>query len=124
MKLVIDIDLSPEWVELFQGNGHDAVHWSEVGNPRAPDTVIMTWAREHDHVVFTHDLDFSRVLALSRASGPSVFQVRTEDVLPSGIGALVLSALRQHGDALQAGAIVVLDATSSRARILPIQFPR
>lgn len=120
MKLVVDINLSPEWVELFREHGYSAVHWSEIGDPRSPDTVIMAWAREQGYVVFSHDLDFSRVLALSRASGPSVFQVRTEDVLPSGIGALVIRALRQHGADLQSGAIVVLDATSSRARILPI----
>jgi formylglycine-generating enzyme required for sulfatase activity len=24
--------------------GHEAVHWSEVGNPRAPDKVLMQWA--------------------------------------------------------------------------------
>jgi len=104
----------------FEERGHIAVHWSDVGDPRAPDTVIMAWARQHGYVVFSHDLDFSRMVALSRASGPSVFQVRTEDVLPSGIGDLVLRALRQHGEDLEAGAIVVLDATSSRARILPI----
>lgn len=120
MKLVIDINLSPEWVELFREHGYDGVHWSAVGNPRAPDSVIMAWARDHGYVVFTHDLDFSRILALTRASGPSVFQVRTEDVLPSGIGALVVRALRQHGAALRAGAIVVLDAKAARARILPI----
>jgi predicted nuclease of predicted toxin-antitoxin system len=120
MRLVIDINLSPEWVEVFHEHGYSAVHWSAVGNPRAPDTVIMAWAREHGNVVFAHDLDFSRLLPLTRASGPSVFQVRTEDVLPSGIGTLVIGALRQHREDLEAGAIVVLDATSSRARILPI----
>lgn len=120
MKLVVDIGLSPDWVGLFREHGFEAVHWSEVGNPRAPDIVIMAWAREHGYVVFAHDLDFSRILALTRASGPSVFQVRTEDVLPLSIGALVIRALQQHGEALRAGAIVVLDATSSRARILPI----
>jgi predicted nuclease of predicted toxin-antitoxin system len=120
MKLVIDINLSPEWVELFSKHGYEAVHWSAVGDPRAPDTEILSWARERGCVVFTHDLDFSRILALTRASGPSVFQVRTEDVLASALGPLVIRTLRQHGDALEAGAIVVLDSTSSRARILPI----
>jgi predicted nuclease of predicted toxin-antitoxin system len=120
MKLAIDINLSPAWVELFRQHGYEAVHWSTVGDPRATDRAIMAWAREEGYVVFTHDLDFSRLLALTRASGPSVFQVRTEDVLPSTIGDFVLRALHQHGEALRAGAIVVLEAASSRARILPI----
>jgi predicted nuclease of predicted toxin-antitoxin system len=120
MKLVIDINLSPKWAEFLQTHGFDAVHWFGIGDPRAPDPVMMAWARERDCVVFTHDLDFSRILALTRATGPSVFLVRTEDVLPSAIGTLVVRTLRQHREALQAGAIVVLDANSSRVRILPI----
>lgn len=120
MKLLVDVNLSPEWVELFRRHGHDALHWTAVGDPRAADPEILAWARAHRRIVFTHDLDFSRILALTRAAGPSVFQVRTEDVLPEAIGDLVLRALRQHGRALEDGAIVVLDATSVRARILPL----
>jgi hypothetical protein len=46
--------------------GHEAVHWSEVGNPRAPDTVLMQWAIANGYTVFTHDLDFGTMLALSQ----------------------------------------------------------
>ncbi len=120
MKLVIDINLSPQWATWLHRESYTAVHWSEIGNPRAPDTEILAWALEHGHIVFTHDLDFSRILALTSASGPSVLQVRTEDVLPSAIGNLVARVLRQHANALQDGAIVVVDAATSRARILPI----
>lgn len=120
MKLLLDINISPLWVEWLQNQGYAAVHWSEVGNPKAPDTEILMWAREHGYAVFTHDLDFSRLLALTHSRGPSVLQVRTEDVLPSGIGHLVVDALRQFSDLIDSGAIIVIDATSSRARILPI----
>lgn len=120
MKLLIDMNLSPQWVEFLEGHGFDTVHWSSVGNPRAADKTIIAWAREHSRVILTHDLDFSRLLALTRASGPSVLQVRTEDVLPSAIGDLVVHALEQHAAILQAGAIAVVDPRSSRVRILPI----
>ena len=120
MKLLVDVNLSPSWVEFLVANSFDAIHWASVGDPGAPDPALMEWAREHGHVVFTHDLDFSRILALTHATGPSVLQVRTADVLPSAIGDLVIRALRQHGEALRTGAVLVLDAASSRARILPI----
>jgi predicted nuclease of predicted toxin-antitoxin system len=120
VKLLIDMNLSPLWVGFLEQHGFDTVHWSAVENPRAPDTTIMEWARAHSRVVLTHDLDFSRLLALTRASGPSVLQVRTEDVLPSAIGDLVVRALEQHAEILQAGAIAVVDPKASRARILPI----
>lgn len=71
MKLLVDMNLSPQWVEFLQGHGFDTIHWSTVGNPRASDKTIIEWAREDTRVVLTHDLDFSRVLALTRASGPA-----------------------------------------------------
>ena len=74
------MNLSPEWVPALRGAGFDAVHWSTVGNPRAVDAEIMSWAREHDYVVFTHDLGLRALLARSREGKPSVFQARTQDV--------------------------------------------
>ena len=120
MKLVVDMNLSPEWVAVFQGAGWEAVHWSTVGNPRAEDNEIMAWARAQKHVVFTHDLDFGTLLALTRVGSPSVIQVRTQDVTPAAIGGLVVRALRQFEDALKKGALIVLDEARARARVLPL----
>ncbi len=66
MKLLLDLNLSPDWLPLLRERGFEAVHWSEVGDGRAPDAEIMRWAREHEHVVFTHDLDFGILLAHKR----------------------------------------------------------
>jgi hypothetical protein len=74
IRLVVDVNLSPQWVEVFAGHGWHAVHWSTVGDPRAKDRTIMAWARENGHVVFTHDLDFGTLLALTRASVPASFR--------------------------------------------------
>jgi predicted nuclease of predicted toxin-antitoxin system len=120
VKLVVGMNLSPEWVAVFQGAGWEAVHWSTVGNPRAEDNEIMAWARAQKHVVFTHDLDFGTLLALTRAGSPSVIQVRTQDVTPAAIGGLVVRALRQFEDALEKGALIVLDEARARARVLPL----
>lgn len=123
MKILIDMNLSPAWVGFLEGYGFVAVHWSNIGDPRAPDRELMSWAREHEHVVFTHDLDFGVLLATSGDSSPSVVQVRTLDVLPDAIGAQVVEVLRGHGVDLDAGAIVTLDGSTSRVRILPVHRP-
>jgi predicted nuclease of predicted toxin-antitoxin system len=65
MKILIDMNLSPEWVDIFAQHGITAVHWLTIGNPRAEDSVMMDWARANDHIVFTHDLDFGGLLALT-----------------------------------------------------------
>ncbi len=91
-----------------------------VGDPRASDAAIMEWAATHEYVVFTHDLDFGTMLALSHAAGPSVLQVRGADVLPDHLGDAILAALKQHGADLSSGALVVVDESRSRVRVLPI----
>ena len=101
--------------------GHDPVHWSEVGDPRDTDLVILSWAHSNQRVVFTHDLDFGTLLALSRAKGPSVIQVRGQDVTPAAISKFVIRALAQFEKQLTQGALVVVDETSRRVRLLPLK---
>jgi len=120
MKILVDMGLPPAWRETFLQNGIESLHWSEVGDPKAKDREIMAWAREHGFVVFTHDLDFGHLLALTHAAGPSVIQVRSEEVLPESISETVLHALSQYGDMLATGALIVIEPSKFRARILPI----
>jgi predicted nuclease of predicted toxin-antitoxin system len=120
MKLLIDMGLSPEWRKTFEAQGIEARHWSEIGDPKATDREILAWARDQGFIVFTHDLDFGHLLALTHSAGPSVIQVRSEDVLPRSIGPTVLRALQQHRDLLESGALVVIEPADFRVRILPI----
>jgi predicted nuclease of predicted toxin-antitoxin system len=120
-RLLVDMNLSVEWIPLLRDAGHKAVHWSEVGDPRAPDTALMQWARENAYAVFTHDLDFGTMLALSGASFPSVLQVRCLNVLPEAISPLVLALLRAYANEIEQGALVVADERRERVRILPLR---
>lgn len=119
LKFVVDMNLSPEWVPVLLGDGWQAIHWSTIGDPRATDTSIMKWAVANTHVVFTHDLDFGTTLALTRATAPSVLQIRTQNLLPEAVGHIVLSAVRTYEQELAAGAIVVVEIARSRVRVLP-----
>jgi predicted nuclease of predicted toxin-antitoxin system len=38
MKLLVDMNLSPDWVETLRHAGWEAAHWSTLGNPRSPDS--------------------------------------------------------------------------------------
>lgn len=120
MKILIDMNLSPDWVGVFARHGIAAVHWSTVGNPRAEDSVLMSWARANDYVVFTHDLDFGAMLALTQAESPSVIQVRTQDVTPAHLEKAVIDILRKNESLLEAKALIVIDEGRSRVRILPL----
>lgn len=120
IKILVDMNLSPEWVSTLTGEGWEAVHWSAVGDPRAPDTEIMAWALAHAHIVFTHDLDFGATLALTHAAGPSVLQIRGRHVLPENVAPLIVATLRRYEEGLKTGALIVVEETRSRIRVLPI----
>ena len=120
MKILVDMNLSPDWVSVLTNHGITAVHWSTVGDPRAEDSIIMKWARTNSYVVFTHDLDFGATLALTQAEGPSVIQVRTQDVTPDHLQAALIDVLETNGSLLESGCLIVLDEARSRVRILPL----
>ena len=118
MKIVIDMNLSPEWISVLESAGYEAVHWSSVGDITALDKNIMAWAVSNGYIVFTHDLDFGTLLALSEADTPSVIQVRTQDVFPSKLSKIVLNALKQFQSELEIGALVTVNEAQARVLIL------
>jgi predicted nuclease of predicted toxin-antitoxin system len=120
MKILIDMNLSPDWVEEFKLHRIEAIHWSNVGIFDAPDKNIIDWAKKHNYVIFTHDLDFGTALALTKAEKPSVVQVRTQNVTIFYLSKIVLPAIKTHADLLEKGALLVIDEDKKRIRILPV----
>jgi predicted nuclease of predicted toxin-antitoxin system len=121
MKLLIDMNLSPLWVQFLADSGFEGIHWSTIGEPSAPDQQIMDYASANGLIVFTHDLDFGALLANRNSRQPSVIQIRTQDVLPTSIGDMVVRALRTSRAQLEEGALVTVDPSRHRIRLLPIR---
>ena len=120
MNLLPDMNLSPALAGRLRSLGHDVVHWSELGDHRATDVVIMAWAKAHERVLVTHDLDFGAMLADTEATGPSVIQIRVQDLLAPETAATIASAIHVASPAVQRGAIVTIHEDRSRIRILPL----
>ena len=121
MKLLVDMNLSPRWTRFLSVAKLEAEHWSNLGAGHAPDAEIMAFAKAHGYVVFTHDLDFSAILAATRGEKPSVVQVRAEDVSPEAIGDAVVAAVRQTTDDLDEGALLTVEPSRMRLRLLPLR---
>ena len=121
MKLLVDMNLSPQWIPLLTEAGWEAVHWSAIGKNNAPDSEIMAYAAEHDYVVLTHDLDFSAILAATKGHKPSVVQIRTEDVSARAVGQTVIAALHRTQAELEAGALLTIGSGRVRLRMLPVE---
>jgi len=120
MKFLIDMNLSPAWVDVFTTEGIDAIHWSSVGRGGAPDSELMAWAKNNGHIVLTHDLDFGAILAATAADAPSVVQLRIQDLAPSHSKELVLKVLHDFERELEQGALISVDEDKARVRILPL----
>jgi len=119
MKFLVDMNLSPRWCGVLQAEGWDSVHWSTVGSTSAPDHQIMQWALHQQRIVITHDLDFGALLAATQAVGPSVVQIRTQDIRPQTLARLLIPLLRQYEVQLLSGSLLTIDEASARIRLLP-----
>ena len=119
MKIIIDMNMTPDWIDLFARVGVDAFHWSMLGAQDAQDTEILDYARLNQFVVLTHDLDFGTILAATSDASPSVIQIRTADVSPTYIGNQVVAAVLLMANELEQGALLTLGPARSRVRLLP-----
>ncbi len=121
MKILLDMNLTPKWRIPLVEAGHDVVHWSEIGAPDAPDTTLMEWARQNDHIIFTNDLDYGALLYVTGATSPSVLQARSDDVRPAALSDSILRSLASAEEELKKGALVTVDLQRHRVSILPLR---
>ena len=127
MKLIIDENMPPGWIAFFVAARIEAYEWESLGLPNAPDSEIIEYAAREDYVILTRDLDFGTHLAKTQAMKPSVIQVRTDDTAPESIGQQVLEAIQQNVAALNAGALITVEAWSrprTKINFLPIPWRR
>jgi len=122
VKIMVDMNLSPEWLEVFAQAGWQARHWSQIGRPNADDDEIFSWAAENGQLVFTQDLDFPQILFASQGGRPSVVLLRIKNELDAVQRARVCAAIRQASVSLQTGAIMVIDDQRIRLRTLPVKI--
>jgi predicted nuclease of predicted toxin-antitoxin system len=120
LKVIIDVNLSAVWTKYLQGRGHEAQHWSALGEHNASDRVIMAYAAEHGAVILTGDMDFAEIHAFENSIKPSVIQIRAKDLLPPVQGPLVARALTIGASDLMLGAVVTIKGTRMRIAKLPI----
>ena len=119
MKIIIDVNLAVRWASMLTNRGIQAIHWTTIGAANADDTEIMSYARQNGYSVFTNDLDFSAILVSTRASGPSVIQIRADDTRPEAHLDRVADIFHKFSSAIEQGAIITINPIKTRFHILP-----
>ena len=112
--------LSPALAHWLQANGHDAVHAATVGLDRASDTEIIARASAEARTVITADLDYPRLLALARATAPSLILFRGGNWSDADIIARMAETLGALSETDIEGSILVVERDRLRRRRLPI----
>jgi predicted nuclease of predicted toxin-antitoxin system len=121
MKFLADMGLARSTVAFLRAQGHDAVHLRDQGLQRLEDEEIIEKARAEGRVILTHDLDFGRIIAVSRASVPSVVTFRLNDMRPAQVNRYLAEVLAHFAEQLKAGALVSVNERGIRVRSLPIK---
>jgi len=120
MRFLADMGLARSTVAFLRAGGHDAVHLRDQGLQRLEDADIIEKARAEGRVILTHDLDFSRIIALSRVSVPSVITFRLGDMRPAQVNRYLVEVLAHFTEELGRGALVSVNEGRIRVRPLPI----
>jgi predicted nuclease of predicted toxin-antitoxin system len=100
--------------------GHDAVHVRDLGLAAASDQAVFEHAARDSRIIVTADLDFGDIMAASGNASVSVILLRLRNPLPASSLQRLALVLTEAGDALAAGAVVVVTEDRIRIRTLPI----
>jgi predicted nuclease of predicted toxin-antitoxin system len=113
--------LPPAIAAWLVDQGHNAVHATELGLHRAPDSEIVARAKHEARTIITADLDYPRLLAVARASEPSLILFRNGDWTEAEIRRRLDSILSSQTAEDVAQSIIVVDRDRVRRRRLPIE---
>ena len=100
--------------------GLEAIHVAEVGLTSTIDEDIVTYAYQNAYIVITFDLDFTRIVALSRKSFPSILTFRLGEINVSEFETLIQTYLPEITKSLLEGALVTIDTNGLRIKKLPV----
>jgi predicted nuclease of predicted toxin-antitoxin system len=113
--------LSPALAAWLGDQGHDAVHAAGLGLHTASDSEIMARAKDEARTVVTADLDYPRLLAVARASEPSLILFRNGNWSEAGVRTRLSEILTTLTEADIVNSIIVVDRDRVRRRRLPIE---
>ena len=100
--------------------GHDCIHVGEIGMSKADDEEIVRVALVQRAVVVTLDADFHAILAVSRASAPSVIRIRMQGLDGLAVMELVRRVIGEFANELSYGSLVTVRANKTTCHKLPI----
>ena len=122
IEFLADMNISPVTVKQLKNRGWNIVRVSEIMDETSTDATIINYAREHNKVIITQDLDFSLLLAVWGYEKPSVINLRVDNADSDFITKRIIDVVALMEKELLEGIVVTVDETSVRYRNLPIRL--
>jgi predicted nuclease of predicted toxin-antitoxin system len=107
-------------VQWLRARGHEVAHLRDEGLHGMPDEGIFAKAIAEKRVVLTFDLDFGEIAALTKGKVASVVLFRLHNTRAAHVIQRLEAVLTTGVDALDAGAVVIVEESRHRVRPLPI----
>lgn len=120
MNLLLDENLIPGFAIILQELGYSARHVYDVDLDQTPDEEIISFARSSGETILTNDLDFSRIMALSRERFPSIITFRLGALNPALFREIVQHNFDQLIEPAEEGNLITIDEGGIRIRKLPL----
>jgi predicted nuclease of predicted toxin-antitoxin system len=119
MKFLLDMGLAHSTGRYLRDSGHDAVHLRDQELQRLPDSEIVAKAVAEQRIILTHDLDFGRIVSLSKARVPSVVTFRLADMRAGEVNRQLYELITRFAAAMENGALISVTDQGIRVRHLP-----
>jgi predicted nuclease of predicted toxin-antitoxin system len=119
MRFLLDINLPPAMTDWLRAEGTMPSALVKLASLVLPDQRVFARAAEDGRIVVTFNLDFGEIVALRGASGARVALLPPRLVRQSRLRERLEVAIAEAAEALQAGAIVVVEDTCIRLRRMP-----
>jgi predicted nuclease of predicted toxin-antitoxin system len=120
MQFLADMGVSQYIVAWLRQRGHDAIHLREQGLHRLPNGEIFIKAAHEHRIILTWDLDFTEILALSGTNIVSAVIFRLLNTRSTNVARRLEHVLAASAQDLAEGAIISVEESRHRVRLLPL----
>ena len=121
IRLMADMNISPQTVSVLQQEGWDIIRVPEVLPANTSDEEILNFCRQENRAILSFDLDFSMLVALSGSDRPSLITLRLSSTNPDIVTQRVLEVLPQIEEELEQGSAITVGNETVRIRKLPVR---